>query len=177
MGGRQVRIRTLGFGALVPVIALALAIPAAPASAARHVAGLQLSQRIVNFGEVPVGAPGCTRVNGVLVGCEVRVVTLTNVGSEVIQFESFSTCSKVFRSFGSCSGSGPSWGGTAGYDSDCGGNLDHWALDPGESCQLTLFAVPSDAGRIQGYEIAVVRVGPEPLDLDYAVIRVTVHGV
>jgi hypothetical protein len=159
------------------LLALALALPTAPASAARHVAGLQLSQRSIDFGEVPVGAPGCTRVNGVLVGCEVRTVTLTNVGSEVIQFESFSVCSKVFRSYGSCSGSGPSWGGMAGYDSDCGGDLDHWALDPGESCQLTLVAVPSDAGRIQGYQIAVVRTGPEPLDLDYAVIRVTVRGV
>jgi hypothetical protein len=168
------------FWVLVPLFSLTLAIPAAPASAARHVAGLELSQRSVDFGPVPVDAPGCALVNGQLVGCVTRVVTLTNTGSEVMTFESFSTCSKVFRSFGSCSESGPSWGGVF-RDNDnpsaCSSDFFDFTLDPGESCQLTLFAVPSAAGRIQGYEIAVVRTGPEPLDLDYRTIRVTVRGV
>jgi len=175
MGSRLVRMALL-----VPLLALAVALPAAPASAAHHVAGLELSQRSVDFGPVPVGAPGCTQVNGELVGCVAQTVTLTNTGSDVLLFDSFSTCDKVFRSFGSCSESGPSWGGMFSDNnnpSSCGGDLSDFALDPGESCQLTLIAVPSAAGRITGYVVARVHAGPGPLDLDYTTIRVSVTGV
>jgi hypothetical protein len=172
-------LRSLRAGLLVPLLALAVAWPAVPASAAHHIAGLELSQRTVDFGLVPVDAPGCAQVNGELVGCVVQTVTLTNTGSDVLLFDSFSTCDKVFRSFGSCSDTGPSWGGMFsdnGNPSSCIGDLFDYALDPGESCQLTLLAVPSAAGRITGYVVARVHAGPGPLDLDYTTIRVSVTG-
>jgi hypothetical protein len=162
------------------ILALALTLSPAPASAAHHVAGLELSQRSVDFGSVPVDAPGCSQVNGVLVGCATRTVTLTNAGSETLVFDSFSTCSKVFRSYGSCTESGPSWGGMFGDNGNpgsCIGDLFDAALDPGESCQLTLIGVPSALGRIRGYVAVRVHSGPEPLDLDYLTIRVAVRGV
>jgi hypothetical protein len=174
MGSRSRRV-----GLVIALLALALAWPAGPASAAHHIAGLQMSQRSVDFGVVPVDAPGCSQVNGELVGCVTRTVTLTNTGSEVLLFDSFSTCDKVFGSFGSCSESGPSWGGMFSDNSNpssCIGDLFDSALDPGESCQLTLLAVPSAAGRIRGYVVARVHSGPDPLDLDYAAIRVSVTG-
>jgi hypothetical protein len=172
--------RSLRVGMLVPLLALAVAIPGTSASAARHVTGLALSTRSVDFGSVPVGAPACAQVNGELVGCVTRTVTLTNTSGDVLLFEGISTCSKVFRSFGSCSGSGPSWGGMFadnGNPSSCIGDLFDSALDPGESCELTLVAVPSAAGRIKGYVAVHGQAGPEPLDLDYAVITATVLGV
>jgi hypothetical protein len=174
------RSRLFLAGLLVPMIVMALALPSAPARAARHIAGLELSQRSVALGSVPVDAPGCAQVNGELVGCVVRTVTLTNVGRDVLLFDSFSTCDKVFRSFGSCSESGPSWGGMFsdnGNPLSCIGDLFDVALDPGESCELSLIAVPSAAGRIRGLVVVRVHAGPEPLDLDYEVIRVSVKGV
>jgi hypothetical protein len=172
--------KVLRAGLLVPLIVMAVALPAVPASAARHIAGLELSQRSVDFGTVPVGAPGCAQVNGELVGCVVRTVTLTNTGSDVLLLDSFSTCDKVFRHFGSCSESGPSWGGMFTNNSNpisCIGDLFDFALDPGEHCELSLIAVPSAAGRIRGLVVVRVHAGPEPLDLDYEAIRVSVRGV
>ena len=174
------RLVVLRSSVVVALLALAVAWPAVPASASRHIAGLELSQRSVDLGEVPVDAPGCAQVNGELVGCVVRTVTLTNTSSGVLLFDSFSTCSKVFRAFGSCSDSGPSWGGMFGDNSNpssCIGDLFDFALDPGESCELTLLAVPSAAGRIRGSVVARVHSGPGPLDLDYIAIRVSVTGV
>jgi hypothetical protein len=174
------RSRLLRAGLLVTLIVSAVALPAVPASAARHIAGLELSKHSVDMGSVPVDAPGCAQVNGELVGCVVRTVTLTNAGSDVLLIDSFSTCDKVFRHFGSCSESGPSWGGMFTDNSNpisCVGDLFDFALDPGESCELSLIAVPSVAGRIRGLVVVRVHAGPEPLDLDYEVIRVSVKGV
>jgi hypothetical protein len=174
------RLRVLRVGLLAPLLALAVAVPAPSAQAAHHVAGLELSQRSVDFGSVPVGAPGCAQVNGELVGCVTRTVTLTNTGSATLLFDSFSTCDKVFRAYGSCSESGPSWGGMFsdnGNPSSCIGDLFDYALDPGESCELTLIAVPTAIGQIRGYVVARVHTGPEPLDLDFTTITVTVRGV
>jgi hypothetical protein len=164
---------------LAPLLMVAVVLPAAPADAGHHgIPGLQISPQHVSFGPVAVGAPGCTVQEGVLVGCVTATVTLTNTGSEALLFDSFSTCDKVFPD-SSCSQSGPSWGGEFRDNTPgaCSSDFFDFVLDPGESCYLLLFAVPEVEGLIKGFIVVRTHAGPEPLDLDFEKIRVTVRGV
>jgi hypothetical protein len=171
------RSRSLGVGVLTPLLAIALALLAPPADASRHVQGLSVSPNRVDLGRVHVDAPGCSLQIDVLVGCVQKDITLTNTGTETLEFGGFSTCDKVFPD-ASCSESGPSWGGMFRNNPNPTSCISDFAdnfLDPGETCQLTVFAVPSTLGRINGW--VMVRTVAGPIDFDFVTIRVTVRGV
>jgi hypothetical protein len=166
---------------LLMALLMAVMLPAAHADewrGARGIPDLQITPHHVYLGRVPVNDPRCTFVDGGLVGCVERIVTLTNTGTEPLVWDSFSTCGAKVLPDSSC-GSGPSWGGVfsdrnAGA---CTADSFDFVLDPGESCYLRLFAYPSARGWFKAYEVIRVHDDVDPLLLRFEKIKITVRGV
>ena len=122
-----------------PVLIAALA----PAALARG--ELVAEPGRINFGSVSMN---CETVDsGPRVDCPTRVVTLTNTSQSTLMLNAFSVCGRIVGPNPTCVTSErfPDWGGLVTVE-DC-----FSPLAPGESCSITIVAIPGVRRPIHGY--------------------------
>jgi hypothetical protein len=130
--------------ACTSVLAIAL-VAAASTSSARAAANLVAHPSRVDLGQVPVNDPGCVIIGVPGPGCTTAVVLVTNTGDQPVTVGAGSVCERIIGI--TCATTHKAWGGfTEPPATTCPGQM----INPGETCQVTLVALPSHKGKIRG---------------------------
>ena len=99
----------------------------------------------VDLGKVPVNDPGCVIIGVPGPGCTTALVLVTNTGDLPVTVGAASVCERIIGI--TCATTHKAWGGfTDPPATTCPGQVIH----PGETCQVTLVALPSHKGKVRG---------------------------
>ena len=136
--------RQLAAGAFTSVLAVVL-LAVVFTSSAGAAAKLVANPSSVDFGTVPVNDPGCVIIGVPGPGCTTAVVLVTNTGDQPVTVGAASVCERIIGI--TCATQHKAWGGfTDPPATTCPGQV----IDPGETCQVTLVAIPSHKGKVRG---------------------------